>query len=201
MDSAGYGCGRNGVPLVMAHRSMRKAAGFTLVELLVGLAVVGILASMIASIMGQGILTSEALMRQSRGETQKTVLRRILHRDIKSMAQGSNIEAVSEGFRILTGHNTLTVSPLPVQVQWSFSHGKITRLERCDDLSYEKEQVLSPELKTFELEFLSPRDNRWTHLNAWLMASDRPAPPAMKLKLEYNDGTTFQMVEHLPPHE
>lgn len=187
--------------MVMACSRINQSSGFTLIEILVGLAVAGILASIIAGVMGQGILTSETLLRESRSETQKTVLRRLLHRDIKNMVWESDLEPTPDGFRINTGHNTLTSCSLPVETFWNFSNGKIIRFEESQELSYEKKQILSHELNYSELEFLSFEDNRWIRLESWLMSSDRAGPRAMRVRLEFDDGTKFEMVEHLPFHE
>ncbi len=187
--------------MVMACSRIDKDTGFTLIEILVALAVAGILASIIAGVMGQGILTSDFLLKESRSETEKTVLRRLLHRDIKNMVWNSELEPAPEGFRINTGHNVLTPCSMPVDAFWDFSDNRITRHEENQDLSYAKKQILSRELNSFQLEFLTFEDNRWIRLDSWLISSDRPGPRAIRVTLEYSDGKKFQIIEHIPTHE
>jgi len=187
--------------MVMACPGINRTSGFTLIEVLVSLALAGILVSIIAGVMGQGILTSQALLRESRSETEKTVLRRLLHRDIKNMIWNSSLEPTPEGFRIKTGHNTLIPCSLPVEALWIFSNGKITRFEENKDLSYEKSHVLSRELKSFDLEFLTLEDKRWVGLESWLMSQDMSGPRAVRMSLGIGKNTSFEIVEHLPLHE
>lgn len=174
------------------------ARGFTLVEVLVAVALAGLLAAMIAGVMSRGILASEALLEHGEEESEKIVLRRILHRDFKAMDWGSGLEPTPEGFRLYTGHNMLLSSPLPVEVVWSFEEGEIVRREESPDLTYSREQTLYQDMDSVELEFLSLRDERWIPLDSWIRAPDRLYPRAVRLKLDFTGQDRFEIVEHLP---
>ncbi|WP_291319821.1 type II secretion system protein [Desulfonatronospira sp.] len=186
--------------MVVACPQIVSARGFTLVEILVAVAIAGLLAAMIAGVMSRGILTSEALLEQRESEAEKTVLRRILHRDFLGMEWGSGLEPATEGFRLYTGHNMLLSSSLPVEVFWSFEGGEIVRREESQVLGYSKEQTLYQDMESVELEFLSSRDRRWIRLDSWLRDPNRPHPGAVRLTLHFSGQNRFEIVEHLPLH-
>ncbi len=175
--------------------------GFTLIEVLVGLAVAGMLAAIIASVIGRSIVSSQALLDQEKLGTQKTTLRTIMHRDIKSMILLSELTPVSEGFILHTGHNTLIPSSLPVEVSWIFSHGEIVRTEQNIDLDYSKQQVLSTGMRSFSLDLFCPVQGRWLGLDNWLAGQNRPQPAALRLKLDLEGSSQIEIIEHLPGHE
>ena len=184
----------------MAPEEVIRSQGFTLVEILVGLAVAGMLAAVIASVMGQTLFSSRVLLEQERVDVQKTTFRKILHRDVKNMLWQSGIEPTSEGFNLLTGHNTLISSSLPVEVSWIFARGDIVRIEYNADLDYLKKQVLSTRIKFISLDMFCPVQGRWLGLDNWITGQDRPGPGALRLRLDPGDNSKIEIIEHLPDH-
>ncbi|WP_291321885.1 type II secretion system protein [Desulfonatronospira sp.] len=182
-------------------RARAGFSGFTLVEVLVGLAVAGVLAAMLASIMGNSIFSSQELLKKSSEEHQKTVLRRIIHRDIKHMQWQTGLEPTSSGFRMVTGHNTLVSASIPMQVSWDFRDGKVIRIEENQDLEYSREQVLSHKLESLNIAFMSSQDQRWIEHQSWLMGTNRPYPRALRLRMVFGEEVGFEIVEHIPGHD
>lgn len=181
--------------------SLSPSPGFTLVEILVGLTIVTIIGAMIASTTKQSILSSRALLHQGHSAAQKTVLRRILHRDIHNMLLDSSMEPTKRGFRFTSGHNLLIRSSLPVNIAWNFTQGELLRREEIPDLDYSQEQVLCPDLDSFELEFMPAGDIRWVGLEAWLLNKQRPAPAAVRLLLRVSGRSTWEIIERIPRRE
>ena len=180
---------------------LKGCPGFTLVEILVGLAVAGILSAMLASVMGNSIYSSQALLEENKQTHQKTVLRRIIHRDLKNLQWQARVEPTSSGFRMLTGHNTLTSASIPMQVSWDFTEGRATRIEKSRELDYSREQILSRNMETIEIAFMSSQDQRWISHDTWLMGNSRPAPAALRLRISFNDSEYFEIVEHIPGND
>lgn len=185
----------------MASNQVIRPAGFSLVEILVGLAVAGMLTAMLASVAGQSIVSSQALLEQESMDRQKTTLRKILHRDLKNMLWGSRIEPDSQGFNLQTGHNTLISSSLPMEVSWRFQPDEIVRTEQNADLDYHKKQILSTGLNSFSLDIYCHVQKRWIPLDHWLMARQRPHPGALRLKLDLDNISQLEIIEYLPGHE
>lgn len=186
--------------MVMAQDQITRH-GFTLVEIIVGLAVAGMLAAIVASVMGRGIVASQGLLAQEEMDRQKVTLRTILHRDIKGITVQSGLAPAPEGFTLQTGHNTLVSSSLPVEVSWSFSGNKIVRTEQNKELDYYREQVLTAGLESFSMDLFCPVHALWLDLDRWLMGQDRPHPLALRLNIGLSSAAFFEIVEHLPVHE
>lgn len=166
-----------------------------------GLVIAAIIGAMIASTAKQSILSSQALLQQGHSEAEKTVLRRILHRDIQNMQWASSLEPTNQGFRLTSGHNLLLTASLPVTINWHFTQGALIRKEERPDLNYIREQVLCPDLNSFELEFMPPADTRWIGLEAWLLNQERPAPVALRLQLQLPGRNRWEIIERIPRHE
>ncbi len=187
--------------MVVACPQIASARGFTLVEVLVAVVIAGLLAAMIAGVMSRGILASEVLLEHRESEAEKTVLRRILHRDFKAMEWNSGLEPTAQGFRLYTGHNLLLSSSFPVEVIWIFEGGEIVRREESQVLTYAREQTLYQDMESVELEFFSSRHKRWIRLDSWLRDPNPPHPGAVRLKLHFTGQKRFEIVEYLPLHQ
>lgn len=185
----------------MACLQVSRSPGFTLLEVLVGLVLAGVLGAMIAATAKQNILSSQALLQQVPTETVKTTLRRILHRDIQNMQLGSRLQPTSQGFRLSSGHNLLLNASFPVSITWSFSQGELLRREENPELGYVKEQTLCSELSSFKLEFLPTGAERWVQHQAWLLDKERPDPAALRLQLDMSGRKQVRIIERVPRHE
>lgn len=185
----------------MAKAQITRLAGFSLVEILVALAVAGILSAMLASIVGQSLVSSRALMEQQNMDRQKTTLRKILHRDFKEILWESSLKPTAQGFELQTGHNTLIPSSLPMLVSWRFASDEIIRTEQNPDLDYLKKQTLSTRLNSFSMDIYCPVQKRWIPHDSWLMAKQRPAPGALRLLLDLDNMPQLEIIEHLQSHE
>ncbi|MFW6388284.1 MAG: prepilin-type N-terminal cleavage/methylation domain-containing protein [Desulfohalobiaceae bacterium] len=187
--------------MVMASLQISTSHGFTLLEVLVGLVLTGLLGAMIAATASQNILSSQALLQQGQGNTERTVLRRILHRDIQNMQLGSSLQPTNQGFRLKSGHNLLLNASLQVRITWSFSQGELVRREEKPGLGYIKQQTLCRELDSFKLEFLPAEAERWVELQAWLMDKKRSAPAALRIQLDMPGKKQIRITERVPRHE
>ncbi|MCA1743034.1 MAG: type II secretion system protein J [Desulfonatronovibrio sp.] len=185
----------------MAKAQITRLAGFSLVEILVALTVAGILSAMLASIVGQSLVSSQALMEQQGMDRQKITLRKILHRDLNEMLWASSLEPTPQGFELKTGHNTLIASSLPMQVSWNFTSNEIIRTEQNPDLDYLKKQTLSTRLNSFSMDIYCPVQKRWIPHDNWLMAKQRPAPGALRLELDLDNIPHLKIIEHLQGHD
>ncbi len=188
--------------MVLACIQVRRLdRGFTLVELLVGLVVAGVLAAMIASLMGESILSSTTLLRRGQEGAEKTTLRRILHRDIKHMQWASTLDPAADGFSLQSGHNMLLAQALPMEVTWIFAEGRIVRREENFALQYSQEQVLLRDLEACKLELMPSNEERWIELDFWLTGKTQKQPRALRLTLVFNGGQQIKIVEHVPEKE
>ena len=177
---------------------LRPAKGFTLVEILVALILVGIIGTMIASAAKQGILTSQALLDQGSNRSKAIVLRRILHRDIHHMLWQSKLEAHSRGFQIKTGHNLLLNSSYPAVVTWIFNPPNVLRREEISALDYVLEQKLISDMTSCNLALMSARDRQWVNLKSLIMNPEQPRAVALRLRLHVDGWNALDIIERLP---
>lgn len=172
--------------------------GFTLIEILVGVILVGIIGAMIASATKQGILTSQAILQQGEQNARATVLRRILHRDIHGMLWKSDLVPTSQGFALKSGHNLLLESSLPAVVTWTFNAQEVVRREEIPALDYVLEQKLIPNITSYELAMMSARDRQWVNHESWIMNPQQPTVVALRLRLQVTGRNSWEIIESLP---
>ncbi len=179
-----------------ARRPPRPVSGFTLAELLVALATLGILLAMLVQVTGQVASNTQALGDRLENTSEAARLRRLLHRDFTA-AEPYSFKITGGGFRVITSHNLLTGQPLPVEAEWDFSGGAIRRIERLIGQGYAKELLLSADLSGWKAEVFV-RDTRiWTDMrNLFAGSGDRHAS-GLRLTLVLPGGT-MEMVEPFP---
>jgi prepilin-type N-terminal cleavage/methylation domain-containing protein len=177
---------------------LRSSQGFTLVEILVGLILIGIIGTLIASAAKQGILSSQRLLDQGANTSKAIVLRRILHRDIHHMLWQSSLESTSRGFQIKTGHNLLLNSSFPAVVTWTFNPPKVLRREEISALDYVLEQELISDITSHDLALMSARDRQWVSQKSWLMSPQQPRAVALRLRLQVEGWNAWEIIERLP---
>lgn len=170
--------------------------GFTLVELLVALATLGILLAMLVKVTGQVAVNSTALTGRMENTTEATRLRRLLHRDLAS-AKASSFSITNTGFSITTSHNLLLGQPLPVEVEWSFSGGAIRRLEEMPEQGYSQEILLTAGLSEWNAEVYSSATKRWLDLRQMITGDGASDYRGLRLTLTLPGGTV-EMTELLP---
>ena len=170
--------------------------GFSLIEILVALAVAGVLIALVLRVVNQVARNSEILESGVRVSSEAARLRRVLHRDLQNI-KGS-LAVSTEGFSLTTSHNFLSGRPLAVEVNWDFSEKNVRRVEEESELSYAKDMILFPELKSWDAELFHPAKKRWFGLQSWLLSKFDVAPSAIKLILKFPDRGEIEMVERLP---
>ena len=170
--------------------------GFSLIEILVALVVAGILLGLVLRTVNQVAHNSEVLGVELRISSEAARLRRVLHRDLQNI-NGEFIPS-REGFSLATSHNFLSGQPLPMNVTWDFSEKNVRRVEEEPGLSYTKELVLLPELKSWEAQLFHPGKKRWFDLRSWLLSNFETAPSAVKLILNLPGREKIEMVERVP---
>ena len=179
----------------MARKNPMKK-GFSLIEILVALAVAGVLIALVLRVVNQVARNSEILKSGVRVSSEAARLRRVLHRDLQNIK--GNLAVSTEGFSLTTSHNFLSGRPLEVAVRWDFSEKNVRRVEEEPELSYTKDMILLPELKSWDAELFHPEKKRWFSLRSWLLSKFNAAPSAIKLVLNLPDREEIEMVERLP---
>jgi len=170
--------------------------GFSLIEILVALAVAGVLLTLVLRVVNQVARNSEILEAGVRISSETARLRRILHRDLQSIE--GDLTLSREGFSLTTSHNFLSGRPLEVAVRWDFSEKNVRRVEKEPELSYTKDMILLPELKSWDAQLFHPKKKRWFDLRSWLLSKFDAAPSAIKLVLSLPDREEIEMVERIP---
>lgn len=178
------------------HAVSRPAPGFTLVELLVALATLGILLAMLVQVTGQVAVNSTALTGRMENTTEAARLRRLLHRDLAS-SKDSSFSITNAGFSITTSHNLLLGQPLPVEVEWNFSGGAIRRIEELPKQGYSQALLLTAALSDWKAEIYSPSSKRWVDIRQMMTGSDLGKYRGLRLTLQLPGGTV-EMTELLP---
>ncbi|MDY7000884.1 MAG: prepilin-type N-terminal cleavage/methylation domain-containing protein [Thermodesulfobacteriota bacterium] len=170
--------------------------GFSLIEILVALAVAGVLLALVLRVVSQVARNSEVLETRGRISSETARLRRVLHRDLQNIE--GDLAISHEGFSIKTSHNFLLGRPLTVEVKWDFSEKNVRRVEEEPKLSYTKDMIFLPELKSWDAQLFHPEKKRWFGLRSWLLSKFETAPSAIKLVLNLPDREEIEMVERLP---
>jgi prepilin-type N-terminal cleavage/methylation domain-containing protein len=180
---------------MMQHPKETRRYGFTIIEVIVSLFITGLLMGALSLVMGQ-VVQNDTNLRASQGASgQEAVLRRLLHRDIQGIQ--TPLQVTTEGFSLNTSHNMLMNSPLPVDVAWSFTGGRVRRYEVNNELDYSMEQVLIGRLKSWRLSVLDPTQNRWLNLIGSSMKDLTAEFTGIYMLLE-TDTTTMEIVERIP---
>lgn len=174
--------------------------GLTLIEVLVALMVAGLLAAMVASLLGRGIVFSSALKETAQGQQARVTLRRVLDLDLRNMIPEATFQVAENGFSLSTSHNHLIPGPLPVTATWTFSRQGIERREEEPELDYAQTLVLIRSLDAWELEYFDLTEGRWLEARTWLHSPDRPAPAGLRLRLTIEDIGLVEIVQRLPLH-
>ena len=181
------------------HRRHSPTAGFTLAELLVALATLGILLAMLVRVTGQVATNTQELGVRMENTSEASRLRRLLHRDLNSAAPGS-FSIAANGFTLITSHNLLLGQPLPVEVSWDFSGGAVRRIESLEDQDYIKELLLSADLQSWNAEVYARDSKIWVDMRSSLSGTGSSFASGLRLSLTFSSGTV-EMVEQLPMPE
>ncbi len=160
--------------------------------------IAGLLAAMLASLLGRSLTAGSALEETSQAQQARVVLRRILDLDIRNMVMDEEFQVMEQGFALTTSHNHLLPGPLPVLATWTFSPSGIVRVEEQPDLDYAKTLVLSASLEQWDAAYYDLTAGAWVDGRAWLRATDRPAPAGLRLRLLFQDIGQVEIIQRLP---
>ncbi|WP_421903751.1 PulJ/GspJ family protein [Maridesulfovibrio sp.] len=180
--------------------SLESQKGFSLIEVLIGLVLSGLLMSMVAMVLGQSVTNNEVVRSSAGLSSRMFTLRRILHRDLQNIVPGRPLGVEEEGFSLESTHNVLLEGAGPIIVNWDFSSNMIRRLEKSPDLEFENSFFLMRGLKSWGLEFLDADKNVWisrSQQSARAM-SGKSTVKAFRLKLRFEDGKDVIIVERIP---
>ena len=190
---------KQSVPFIVCNQTghaPRSSPGFTLVEILVGLLVAGMLMALLAAIIGRGSLTSSALGESVEQQHSRVVLHRLLDMDLRNMLPRTQLAIDGQGIIMETSHNHLVPGPLPVTVTWDFSGGQLRRIEEQPELEYRKELVLIAAVAHWSLELYDLPEKRWVDLLSWQHGPQRPAPAGLRLELRISGAPSAWTLTH-----
>lgn len=171
-------------------------AGFTLVELLAALAILGVLLAMLVRVTGQVVENTRALGGRMEVTSEAARLRRLLHRDFAA-AKPDSFHITSEGFALTTSHNLLLGQPLPVEAEWNFTNGAVRRIERLPTQSYVKEILLTEALADWKVEIFILDSKRWIDLRTVVASLGLDTVSGLRLALDMPGGRV-EMIEPMP---
>lgn len=192
-------------------RRVRKAleprvglAGFTIMELLVAMALMALLLSFLGQSMGQIILGSDALRGSVMNRRNMVTLRRLFHRDIQNLWDVTTMTMDQGGLEFTTSNCVSTNFPLNVRASWTFSP-TVSRREVIEDMGYDKSLDLLEDVESATIEIWLSEEERWIELDAFVMDSASKESylkqmRALRLTLVI-EGSTVTMVERLPHDE
>lgn len=178
----------------------RRQGGFSLIEVLIGLVLSGLLMSMVAMVLGQSITNNEVVRSNVGLSSRMFTLRRILHRDLQNRVLRGTIDVEGNGFRLSSTNNLLEDGAVAVNVDWDFSGNMILRSEHSESIKYESSFQLLRGVTTWSLDFLDGKEN------SWISAAQYKARPlnlksavkALRLNLSFEDGQHILIVERIP---
>lgn len=110
--------------------------GFSLIEVLIGLILSGLLMSMVAMVLGQSVTNNEVVRSSAGLSSRMFTLRRVLHRDLQNIEPGKIITVTENGFMISTTNNFLIDGGVLVKADWDLSGNMIRRHEESHILNY-----------------------------------------------------------------
>ncbi|NDV27136.1 prepilin-type N-terminal cleavage/methylation domain-containing protein [Desulfovibrio sp. JC010] len=182
------------------HSSSDRQAGFSLIEVLIGLVLSGLLMSMVAMVLGQSVTNNEVVRSSAGLSSRLFTLRRILHRDLQNIVPGRMVGAGATGLTFESSHSITIENSGPVVVSWDFSSEMVRRIEKSPDLEFENSQLLMRGLKSWRLEFLDIDKNVWISLSQQRAkgVSDRSTVKAFRLRLNFEDGKEVMLLERIP---
>ena len=181
------------------HLPADRQAGFSLIEVLIGLVLSGLLMSMVAMVLGQSVTNNEVVRSSAGLSSQMFTLRRILHRDLQNIVINRPISVEKDGLSFESNHCILLEGIAGVTVFWDFSSNMIRRTEKADSLSYGNTYMLARGLKSWSVEFLGTN-------NVWISQSQqgnkavrgKAGVKAIRLKLSFENGQDAMIVERIP---
>lgn len=182
------------------HTSRQGQGGFSLIEVLVGLVLSGLLMSMVAMVLGQSITNNEVVRSSAGLSSRMFTLRRILHRDMQNIWKGGNIDPLKTGFSFPTSHSELLSGGVQVIAEWDFSSNMIRREESSPGLEYGSSSLFLRGLESWQIEFLDAKNGAWVSLQQLLARSigDSQTLTAVRIKLRFEDGQDIMIVERVP---
>lgn len=174
--------------------------GFSLVEVLIGLILSGLLMSMVAMVIGQSVTNNEVVRASSGLSSQMFTLRRILHRDLQNIIKGTRIEVKDEGFGFSSLNNFLVDGGVEVEVFWDFSGNMIRRYENSGSLDYSNSFQLLRGLVSWKLELLDSSNGVWVSAAQYQnrAVSLQSVIKALRLNLVFEDNRNILLVERIP---
>lgn len=177
-----------------------RQAGFSLIELLIGLVLSGLLMSMVAMVLGQSVTNNEVVRSSAGLSSQMFTLRRILHRDLQNIAISKPINVEGEGLTFESSNCILKEGIDAVTVTWDFSSNMVRRTESSDALGYGNSYMLIRGLKSWSIEFLGGEKNVWASRSQQQARTLRGNTEikAVRLKLKFEDGQDVMIVERVP---
>jgi general secretion pathway protein J len=196
-----------------------RAAGFTLVELLVALAIFAILAGFAYRGLTAMLDGREALQKESRKWRDVALVVGRLERDLGAVlprravgASGTSYAALSSsldlvsappGLALTRSGNALLESPLsaPQRVGWRLRDGRVERLSWSGvDAAPREEPVATPvlaDVSALAFRFMDPRSGEWRP--TWgVSATDEGLPAAVEATLALASGDRVVRVIDLP---
>lgn len=179
---------------------LESQRGFSLIEVLIGLVLSGLLMSMVAMVLGQSVTNNEVVRSSAGLSARMFTLRRILHRDLQNCIAGSPISVVEDGFSIESSHSIMMEGAGPITIKWDFSANMIRRSENSMELEFEGAYFLMRGLKSWRIEFLDGDRNAWisgSQLGARAMSGEISVR-ALRLRLRFEDGQDVMIVERVP---
>ena len=182
------------------HIYPESQKGFSLIEVLIGLVLSGLLMSMVAMVLGQSVTNNEVVRSSAGLSSRMFTLRRILHRDLQNIIPGRPLGVEGDGFSLESTHNVLLEGAGPIVINWDFSSNMIRRLEKSPDLEFENSFFLMRGLKSWRLEFLDADKNVWISRSqqSARALSGKSVVKAFRLKLRFEDGKDVMIVERIP---
>lgn len=179
---------------------LESQAGFSLIEVLIGLVLSGLLMSMVAMVLGQSVTNNEVVRSSAGLSSRMFTLRRIVHRDLQNIVPGSSVGVENVGFSLQTSHNTIMDGAGPVVVSWDFSSNMVRRFEQSPDLEFEASYLLMRGLDSWMIEFLDAKNNVWISRSqqASRVLAGNSNPKAFRLTLTFEDGQDVTIVERIP---
>ncbi|MBI9112663.1 MAG: prepilin-type N-terminal cleavage/methylation domain-containing protein [Maridesulfovibrio ferrireducens] len=183
----------------MEHPDMLQS-GFSLIEVLIGLMLSGLLMSMVAMVLGQSITNNEVIRSNVSLSSRMFTLRRILHRDLQNRLIDGGISVKADGFEFVSTNNYLEDGAVPVTVLWDFSGNMIRRFEQSDMLEYENSFQLMRGVTSWTLELLDGNNGSWISSAQYKSRalSSKSSIKALRLNLTFEDGQRILIVERVP---
>jgi general secretion pathway protein J len=181
------------------HNHPECQAGFSLIEVLIGLVLSGLLMSMVAMVLGQSITNNEVVRSSSGLSSRMFTLRRILHRDLQNITPGASISGDGTSLIIATNNCILKPGLGTVLVTWDFSSNMIRRIESSDELEFENSYFLMRGLEYWNVEFLDGKNNVWISARQQKeQALTGGVTKALRMKMRFDDGQDVTIVERIP---